>query len=104
MRNRADHVRSTECRVPAQLGLLRHDSNACVTVNFGTWESLVAGVANAGGLRRLRKEVRAAGTRPPPPKTLGPKLTVSSKAVYKPMLGAYALPFPGECLDWSYQS
>ena len=72
------------------------DVKVCAAVNFGTWESLVAGVANADGLRRLRKEVRSAGTRPPPPKTPGPKLTVSNKAVYKPMLGAYALPFPGE--------
>ena len=65
-------------------------------MNFATWESLVAGVANADGLRRLRKEVRSAGARPPPPKTPGPRLIVSSKAVYKETLGAYALPFPGE--------
>jgi len=83
--------------VSQQPGLQVHNVDACATVNFGTWESLVAGVANADGLRRLRKEVRGAGTRPPPPKTPGPKLTVSSKAVYKHMLGAYALPFPGEC-------
>ena len=58
----------------------------------------MAGVANADSLRRLRKEVRAAGTRPPPAKTPGPKLVVSSKAVYKPLVASYALPFPGEPL------
>lgn len=64
-------------------------------VNYGTWESLVAGLANAGELRKLRKEARASGKLPPPAVPLGPKLRVSNKATYNKSLAAYALPFPG---------
>lgn len=74
------------------------------TVNYGTWESLVAGLAHANELRTLRKEARASGKLPPPAKPPGPRLTVSNKATYNRALSAYALPFPGRVSSPAFQT
>eukprot|EP00897_Mesotaenium_endlicherianum_P010149 jgi/Mesen1/9162/ME000591S08484 len=60
-------------------------------INFGTWESLVEGIASASQLRKLR------ASRPKPARLSipGPPPQRSMKPYKEPATQSYALPFPG---------